>query len=139
VLTAWRTSFDPQKPDQFPRIVAPYKKYITVGSALASPSRWRLAGRWTAEPSEPNSGMREINVHSVGNKRELIPDASCWLDYVSIPGREARRCNGLIRTIPALNNDTSLSRPRMPDWMNKEIGDRVEDQEEQEEIAAGFE
>jgi hypothetical protein len=78
-------------------------------------------------------------VHSVGNKRELIPDECCWPDYVSVAGREARRCNGLIRTIPALNNDTALSRPRMPEWMDKEIGERVEDQEEQEEIAAGFE
>ena len=40
---------------------------------------------------------------------------------------------------PPLNNDTALSRPRMPEWMDKEIGDRVADQEEQEEIAAGFE
>jgi hypothetical protein len=139
VLAAWRTPFDPQKPDQFPRIVAPYKKYITIGSALASLSRWPLAGRWTAPPGEPGAGTREINLHSVGNKRELIPDECCWPDYVSIPGREARRCNGLIRTIPALNNDTALSRPRRPEWMDEEIGDRVKDQEEQDEIAAGFE
>jgi hypothetical protein len=138
VLAAWRKPFDPRKPDEFPRIVAPYKKYVTIGSALASPSRWRLAGRWTPSPGEPG-GTREINVHGVGNKRELIPDESRWPDYVSIPGREARRCKGLIRTIPALNNDTALSRPRMPEWMDEEIGDRVKDQEEQEEIAAGFE
>jgi hypothetical protein len=140
VLAAWRTPFDPRgAKEQFPRIVAPYKKYITIGNALASPQRWKLAGRWTAKPGEPGAGTREINVHGVGNKRELIPDECCWPDYVSIPGREARRCNGLIRTIPALNNDTALSRPRMPEWMDKEIGERVEDQEEQEEIAAGFE
>ncbi len=78
-------------------------------------------------------------MHSVGNKRELIPDESCWPDYVSIPGRAARRCNGLIRTIPALNNDTALSRPRMPEWMDKGIGKEVEDRQEQEEIIAGFE
>jgi hypothetical protein len=40
---------------------------------------------------------------------------------------------------PALNNDTALSRPRMPEWLDKDIGRVVEDQEEQEEIAAGFE
>jgi len=27
----------------------------------------------------------------------------------------------------------------MPEWLDKDIGERVEDQEEQEEIAAGFE
>src|SRR5208337_4044715 len=105
VLAAWRTPFDPRKPETFPRIVAPYQKYITAGNALASRARWKLAGRWTARPGEPDAGTREIFVHSVGNKRELIPDESCWPDYVSVPGREARRCNGLIRTIPALNND----------------------------------
>jgi len=139
VLAAWRKPFDPRKPEQFPRIVAEYQKYITVGNALASRARWKLAGRWTARPGEPGAGKREIFVHGVGNKRELIPDESCWPDYVSIPGREAWRCRGLIRTVPALNNDTALSRPRMPEWMDEGIGKEVEDREEQEEIAAGFE
>ncbi len=139
VLAVWRKTFDPRKPETFPRIVAEYQKYITVGNALASRARWKLAGRWTARPGEPGAGTRVIFVHSVGNKRELIPDESCWPDNVSIPGREARRCNGLIRTIPALNNDKTLSRPRMPEWMDKDIGKEVEDREEQDEIAAGFE
>ena len=78
-------------------------------------------------------------MHTVGNKRELIPDESCWPDYVSTSNREARRCGELIRTVPALNNDTALSRPRMPKWLDEDIGRVVEDQEEQEEIAAGFE
>jgi len=139
VLAAWRTPFDPRKSETFPRIVAGYQKYITAGNALPSRARWKLAGRWTARPGEPGAGKREIFVHSVGNKRELITDESCWPDYVSIPGREARRCNGLIRTIPALNNDLALSRPRMPEWMDTGIGREVEDREEQVEIAAGFE
>ena len=140
VLAAWRTPFDPRgSKEQFPRIVAPYKKYITVGNALASPQRWKLAGRWTAKPGEPGAGTREINVHGVGNKRELIPDECCWPDYVSTSDWEARRCRELIRTIPALNNDTALSRPRMPEWMDKDIGRDLEEREEQEEIAAGFE
>jgi hypothetical protein len=139
VLAAWRRPFDPRKPETFPRIVAEYQKYITVGNALASRARWKLAGRWTAKPGEPGAGRREIFVHSVGNKRELIPDECCWPDYVSIPGVEARRCRELIRTLPALNNDRALSRPRMPEWMDKGIGREVEDREEQEEIAAGFE
>ena len=139
VLAAWRTPFDPCKPEQFPRIVAPYQKYITAGNALASRHRWKLAGRWTAKPGETGAGTREINVHSVGNKRELIPDEACWPDYVSVPGHEARRCNRLIRTVPALNNDRALSRPRMPEWLDERIGEKVEDQEEQEEIRAGFE
>jgi hypothetical protein len=139
VLAAWRTPFDPHKPEQFPRIVAPYQKYITAGNALASRHRWKLAGRWTVRPGEPGAGAREINVHSVGNKRELIADEVCWPDYVSVPGRAARRCNGLIRTLPALNNDRALSRPRMPEWLDERVGEKVEDQEEQDELRAGFE
>ena len=139
VLAAWRKPFDPHKPEQFPRIVATYQKYITAGNALASRHRWKLAGRWTARPGEAGAGTREINVHSVGNKRELIPDETCWPDYVSVPGREARRCHELIRTLPALNNDRALSRPRMPEWLDERIGEKVEEQEEQEEIASGLE
>jgi hypothetical protein len=139
VLAAWRAPFDPHKPEQFPRIVAPYQKYITVGNALASRHRWKLAGRWTARPGEAGAGTRDINVHSVGNKRELIPDEACWPDYVSIPGREARRCHELVRTLPALNNDSALSRPRVPEWLDQDVGKEVEDREEQEQIAAGFE
>jgi hypothetical protein len=59
VLAAWRTPFDPRGlREQLPRIVAPYKKYITAGNALASPRRWKLAGRWTArlEKMEPACG-----------------------------------------------------------------------------------
>ena len=37
------------------------------------------------------------------------------------------------------HNDTALSRPRMPEWLNEDIGREVKDQEEQEEIEAGFE
>ena len=139
VLAAWRACFDPHKPEQFPRIVAPYQKYITVGNALAARHRWKLAGCWTARPGEPQAGTRDINVHSVGNKRELIPDETCWPDYVSVHGHEARRCHELIRTLPALNNDRALSRPRTPEWLNEQIGDKVKGQEEQEEIRAGFE
>jgi hypothetical protein len=139
VLAVRRSPFVPNKPEQFLRIVAPYQKYIAVGNAAASRHRWKLAGRWTAKPGEPGAATREIFVHSVGNKRELIPDEVCWPDYVSVPGREARRCHGLIRTLPALNNDPALSRPRMPEWLDERIGERVEEQEEQEEIRAGFE
>lgn len=52
---------------------------------------------------------------------------------------EARRVHELIRTLPTLNNDRALSRPRMPEWMDEGIGEKVKDSEEQEEIRAGFE
>ena len=66
--------FDPHKPEQFPRIVAPYK------STQPRETRWRrvIVGSWQdagrPRPGDPGAGTREINVHSVGNKRELIPN-----------------------------------------------------------------
>jgi hypothetical protein len=79
VLAAWRTPFDPHKPDQFPRIVAPYQKYITVGNALAARHRWKLAGRWTARPGEPGARTREINVHTLLTCRRAsgVDDDAC--------------------------------------------------------------
>ena len=94
VLAAWRKPFDPQKPDTFPRIVAALSE---VHHSRKRAGLARIVGSWRGggrrEPGEPGAGTREINVHSVGNKRELIPDESCWPDYVSVPGREARRCH----------------------------------------------
>jgi hypothetical protein len=53
---------------------------------------------------------------------------------------ESDRCGGhLGRAYLETDNDTALSRPRMPEWLDKDIGRDVEDREEQEEIAAGFE
>jgi hypothetical protein len=49
-------------------------------SGFGSPSIVRFF--WFCSPV----GTREINVHSVGNKRELIPDEVCWPDYVTVPG-----------------------------------------------------
>jgi hypothetical protein len=99
-------------------------------------NRWPRQAGGTTRPGEAGAWKRETFAHSVGNKRELIPDEVCWPDYVSGPGREARRCHELIRTLPALNNDRALSPPRMPEWLDEGIGQEVE---EREEIRAGFE
>ena len=58
VLAAWRKPFDPRKPETFPRIVAGYQKYITVGNALASRARWKLAGRWRAASTSSRPAHR---------------------------------------------------------------------------------
>jgi hypothetical protein len=140
VLAAWRKPYDPDNP---PGIKGPYLKYITAGNALASRDRWKIAGRWSPAIDDPQTAKRTISVHDVGNKRTLIPNA--YADYVSyvddVSGKlvEAKRTRELIRTIPAVNKDDALSRPRSLDWLNEEYGREAEELEEQLEIRAGFE
>lgn len=89
-----------------------------------------------APPGEPGDGEREITVHTVGNK--LIDDDERMADYVSIAGRNSKRCGALVRTIPAFNNDTALSRPRIREWMNKDIGKEVEDRRSRRRSSQGL-
>jgi hypothetical protein len=110
-------------------------------------------GRWTARAGEGGAGTRDINAHGVGNKRRcgvasvavagcrpgITPSRASKSHRGSARAHEARRCRELIRTLPALNDDLTLSPPRMPEWLDQGMGKEVEDREEQEEFAAGFE
>ena len=112
---------------------APYKKYITVEMALASPERRKLAGRWTPKAGHPNAAYRVINVSDPGGKRELLDYAP---DVLSTADRPANRCKTLVRTIPVANRDSELSRPRTPEWIGENRDEM--DLEEQAAINAGF-
>ena len=133
IVPLWRK---PYKPDEPACLERPFKKYITVGNALASPDRWKIAGRWTPEPKEPGAGTRKLNIDSVGNKRRII--RSRITDYWSTDTFEAYRTRELIATVPEQNDDDELSRARMPEWLYDDIGDAVEEGEEQEAIKDGF-
>jgi len=114
-------------------LIAPYKKYVTAGAALASPKRWKLSGRWSPKPGHEFAASRVINVSDPGGKRVLLDHDP---DITSTAEREANRCNSLVRTIPVLNRDTEMSRPRLPEWLG---ADRENlDLEEQAQIRAGF-
>jgi hypothetical protein len=115
-------------------VSAPYKKYITVGAAIVSADRWALAGRWTPKPGQPNAAYRVINVSDPGGKRALPDDGP---DVLSTAEREASRCATLVRTIPVLNHDNEMSRPRTPNWIADESADDNA-LEEQAAINAGF-
>ena len=118
-----------------PVLSLPYKKYITIGNALASRQRWKLARRWSPPASDPNAAYRQISVADPGGKRVLLNFEPDWL---STPDRLANRCASLIRTRAAWNDDDALSRPRTPDWIDEDTANVVKDAEEQAEIAAGF-
>ena len=133
-LGVWQ--LPPNRSGERANIMAEYKKYITAGNALASPARWKLAGRWSPSPGDPDASARIINVSDTGGKRRLLPYEPDW---VSSRDRPANRCVGLIRTVAAWNDDPALSRPRAPGWVNEDMGEIVEDDFEQAEITAGFE
>ena len=133
-LEIWRSPYSTHGKD--PVLSHPYKKYITVGNALASRQRWKLAGRWSPPATDAaNAAHRLISVADPGGKRALLNFEPDWL---STPDRLANRCSSLIRTRAAGNDDDALSRPRTPDWISEDTANLVKDAEEQAQIAAGF-
>lgn len=58
-------------------------------------------------------------------------------ELVGIDGREAKRCHSLIATIPKINRDEEMSRPRTPNWIIEEKGDEVEADEDENESIQG--
>ncbi len=54
-LSVWRLPAD--QAGESANILSAYKKYITAGNALASPRRWKLAGRWSPPPGLFSSGL----------------------------------------------------------------------------------
>ena len=142
VLKEWKRPSDPGLP---PIIVGPYKKYITVGAALASAERWKIAGRWSPEliagESVENArqrgvAVRVINIHDIGGKRRHIEIPE---NLYSSPANEAGRCHSLIDTTSAENRDDALSRPRSPKWLSDKWEDAVADIEDETEIHCRFE
>jgi hypothetical protein len=116
-----------------------YKQFVTIGSAL-SPGRWKLAGRWSPDPGEPHAYQRSINVHNMGVKRILNIAKAYQLVNVKLgDGTEhiAERGYKLIPTIPTINIDPELSRPRPPKWLCEETGKVLEDDEDIAEAMAG--
>ena len=107
---------------------------------LLSLSSSRASSRLIRSTSRPGTRWRRATVvswPSVG-QRELIPDEGL---LARLCVRAGPRGAPLPRADPnatPLNNDPGLSRPRMPEWLDKRIGERVEEHEEQEEIRAGL-
>ena len=98
-LKLWRADY--RSEGKNPALTRDYKKYITIGAALASVARFKTAGRWSPAPGRPNAAQRVISLSDPGNKRVLTDfDGDC----LSTTGREAPRCHLLserrLRGIP---------------------------------------
>jgi hypothetical protein len=133
-LEIWRVRYREQGANA--HLDPDYKKYITAGNALASPKRWKLAGRWSPPPGDPNAARRIVNVGDPGGKRRLLDFEPDWM---TTDERLASRCTGLIRTAAVWNDDAELSRPRAPEWLDVERETAKAEHEEQVAIACGFE
>jgi hypothetical protein len=158
VLPQWRKVIVKGDLSTQPRVAIKLERYVTAGSAVVSPERYRVIGRWLEE-------TRRLDVHNLGVKRDLINEQPQFWFYLSRGAKravltadqlaefalvldasvedvtacweagESFRCRFLVPTIPA-TNDTPfvLSEPRMPEWYDE----RSEEDEEQFEIACGL-
>ena len=137
VLPIWRTMTElPERGDGSGLVTRDYKQLITIGSALSF-RRWKLAGRWSPEPGEAMAHQRSINAHELGIKRMLNIHKLNELLNCERPANVAKRAYELVPTIPTINRDPALSRPRPPEWIDEETGERIEGEGDMADAMAG--
>ena len=115
----------------------PYRDYSTLGGATVTRDRWKTVGHWI-------EATRDLKLDQPGAKRSLVTPPMCarshWLQS---------RCRTLIDTTPServimeyegIDGEPGLplSYPHQPDWLDENFGFRVRDEDDQNEIAAGF-
>jgi hypothetical protein len=134
----------------FPIFISlPIRDLVTIGQALMACENNRemwakgLAGRWAPPIDSPNALHRAINLEKLGTKRRWIPGrADDWQTRRRPEGtlRLANRCVTLVPTIPAENPEPEGTRSAMykPDWLDPELGESIEESDEQEAIQEGM-
>jgi hypothetical protein len=138
VLPIWKSMATlPKAGDKSGLVISDYKQFVTVGSAL-SPSRWRLAGRWSPEPGEPMAYKRALNAHELGVKRMLnVYKYEELLNGSFEGGRPAKRTYQLIATKPMPNYAPELSRARPPKWLDEETGELDDEKTDVANVMSG--
>ena len=145
-VEAMSREYDPDWP---PAISLPIRDLITIGQALMACENnrdmWKagLAGRWAPPIDSDDAVSRAINLEKLGTKRRWIPGREDdWQTRRRPDGtlRLANRCVTLVPTIPAENPEPpgTLSKKYSPDWLDPELGESVEDGDEQEAIEEGM-
>jgi hypothetical protein len=134
----------------FPIFISlPIRDLVTIGQALMACENKRdmwakgLAGRWAPPIDSPNALHRAINLDKLGGKRRWIPGREdAWQTRRRPDGtvRLANRCVTLVSTIPAENPEPEGTRSAMykPDWIDPELGESIEESDEQEAIQEGM-
>jgi hypothetical protein len=130
-------------------IKLPIRDLVTIGQALMACENnremWRagLAGRWSPPIDSENALVRVINLEKLGTKRRWIPGREDdWQTRRRPDGtlRLANRCVTLVPTIPAENPEPEGTPSAMykPDWIDPELGESIEESDEQEAIQEGL-
>jgi hypothetical protein len=130
-------------------IFLPIRDLVTIGQALTSCENNRelwaagLAGRWAPPIDSPHALHRAIHLEKLGTKRRWIPGREDdWQTRRRPDGmlRLANRCVTLVPTIPAENPEPDGTRSAMykPDWIDPDLGESVEESDEQEAIKEGM-
>jgi hypothetical protein len=134
----------------FPIFISlPIRDLVTIGQALMACENKRdmwakgFAGRWAPPIDSPNALHRAINLEKLGAKRRWIPGREDdWQTRRRPDGtlRLANRCVTLVPTIPAENPEPEGTRSAMykPDWIDPELGESIEESDEQEAIQEGM-
>jgi hypothetical protein len=134
----------------FPIVISlPIRDLVTIGQALMACENKRdmwakgFAGRWAPPIDSPNALHRAINLEKLGAKRRWIPGREDdWQTRRRPDGtlRLANRCVTLVPTIPAENPEPegTLSAMYKPDWIDPELGESIEESDEQEAIYEGM-
>jgi len=122
---------------------------VTIGQALMASEHnrelWKhgLAGRWAPPTDSPNALMRKINLEKLAGKRIWIEGREDdWQTRRRPDGtlRLANRTVSLVPTIPAHNPEPpgTISAMYKPDWVDPEMGEEIDEAEEQEAIEDSF-
>jgi hypothetical protein len=134
----------------FPIFISlPIRDLVTIGQALMACENKRdmwargFAGRWAPPIDSPDALHRAINLEKLGTKRRWIEGREDdWQTRRRPDGtlRLANRCVTLVPTIPAENPEPEGTRSAMykPDWIDPELGESVEESDEQEAIQEGM-
>jgi hypothetical protein len=138
--------YDPALPAA---VYLPIRDLVTIGQALMAcennRAMWKagFAGRWAPPIDSEHALVRAINLDKLGTKRRWIPGREDdWQTRRRPDGalRLANRCVTLVPTIPAENPEPPGVRSAMykPDWVDPELGESVEESDEQEAIQEGL-
>jgi hypothetical protein len=145
-VEAMSREHDPSLPTA---IYLPIRDLVTIGQALMAcennRAMWKagLAGRWAPPIDSEHALLRAINLDKLGTKRRWMPGREDdWQTRRRPDGvlRLANRCVTLVPTIPAENPEPPGKPSAMykPDWVDPELGESVEESDEQEAIQEGL-
>jgi hypothetical protein len=138
--------YDPSLPEA---IYLPIRDLVTIGQALMACENnrgmWKsgFAGRWAPPIDSEHAVLRAINLEKLGSKRRWIPGREDDWQTRRLPDGSlqlANRCGSLVPTIPAENPEPpeTPSAIYKPDWLDLELGDSIEESDEQEAIQEGM-